>query len=131
MKKFVFVLTVVLVCMMLVSCGSGQMKRKRNVHGNYAWSEKAEEKMNWDEAKEYCEDLDQDAYNDWRLPSSEEMRTIYSESNHSNVFGENDTFWTSEEINDNRARTFEFSFARKDAVNKSTRFAVRCLRTNE
>lgn len=33
-------------------------------------------KLNWEEAKEYCEVLDLENYSDWRLPSIRELKSI-------------------------------------------------------
>lgn len=62
MKKIIFL--TVFVLFTIVSCN------------NLQWSEKAPNKMNWDEAKQYCENLDEGGYNDWRLPNIDELRTL-------------------------------------------------------
>lgn len=40
------------------------------------WSKKSSRKMNWVEAANYCEYLNQDGYSDWRLPNIDELRTL-------------------------------------------------------
>lgn len=40
------------------------------------WSEKASKTMNWGEAVIYCENLNEDDHNDWRLPNIDELRTL-------------------------------------------------------
>ena len=40
------------------------------------WSEKNSTSMNWDEAAGYCEDLVEGGYDDWRLPSISELRSL-------------------------------------------------------
>mgnify|MGYP003571310158 CR=1 FL=1 len=62
MKK-IFFLTI-FVLSTIVSCN------------NLQWSEKATSSMNWDEAKQYCENLDEGGHNDWRLPNIDELRTL-------------------------------------------------------
>lgn len=131
MKKIVFMSMFFAISLALVSCGTAQNKKNNYVRGGYTWSERAAEKMNWDEAKEYCEEaVDEDGNGGYRLPSPQEFAKIFSQDTHSSLFGDNDTFWTSEEINENRARSFEFSFANRDSASKSTKFAVRCVKNN-
>lgn len=62
MKKIIFL--TVFVLFTIVSCN------------NLQWSEKAPNEMNWDEAKQYCENLDEGGHNDWRLPNIDELRTL-------------------------------------------------------
>lgn len=40
------------------------------------WSKKSTVKMNWDDAKKYCEDLKEGKYSNWRLPTISELRTL-------------------------------------------------------
>ena len=40
------------------------------------WSEKSSVKMNWNDAVNYCEKLNEGAYYDWRLPNIDELRTL-------------------------------------------------------
>ena len=130
MKKFVFVLMISVICVTLASCGSAQ--RRNHVRDGFVWSNVAAKKMNWDQAKEYCEELNEDGISGWRLPTPQELKVIYSnDSHHCILDGNTDTFWTSEEINENRARSIEFSFARVEPQAKEQEFAVRCLRNDE
>ncbi|MBO4696403.1 MAG: DUF1566 domain-containing protein, partial [Lachnospiraceae bacterium] len=43
---------------------------------NISWSAKSDDEMNWEEAGSYCEDLEDGGYDDWRLPTIDELRTI-------------------------------------------------------
>ncbi len=141
MKKFVFVLTIVLVCMMLVSCGSAQRKRNGSVSSSENgsegteqveephWSEKAAKPMTWDEAKKHCETLNEKDFSDWRLPSKNELLSL-RHGNQSD-FGDTETFWTSELVGgegSEMVRTVEFRFGRKESYSKSQTFFVRCVR---
>ena len=40
------------------------------------WSEKSEEKMTIDDAVAYCENLEEDGFTDWVLPTIDELKTI-------------------------------------------------------
>ena len=42
--------------------------------GNLYWSKRSANKMNWDSAKQYCENLNEGGYTDWRLPNIDELR---------------------------------------------------------
>ena len=54
-----------------------QAKLKRK---NLQWSNKADE-MNWNDALNYCKNLNEGGYSDWRLPNIDELRTLIQ--NHS------------------------------------------------
>ena len=45
------------------------------------WSNEAPRKMEWDEAINYCKNLNEGGYSDWRLPNIDELRTLIQ--NHS------------------------------------------------
>lgn len=40
------------------------------------WSERSAKEMSWNEAANYCEELSEGGYYNWRLPSIDELRTI-------------------------------------------------------
>ncbi|HPM47794.1 MAG TPA: DUF1566 domain-containing protein, partial [bacterium] len=40
------------------------------------WSKIAPKEMSWDNAIKYCENLKEDDYSDWRLPTISELRTL-------------------------------------------------------
>jgi len=43
---------------------------------NLSWSKISEEKMDWDSAVEYCENLNEDDHSDWTLPTISQLRTL-------------------------------------------------------
>ncbi len=44
--------------------------------GDLMWGKEADEKMNWDDAMEYAENLRLGGYDDWRLPTIEELNKV-------------------------------------------------------
>ena len=44
--------------------------------GDLEWSDRSRDKMDWNGAKQYCEKLTEDDYNDWRLPNIDELRSL-------------------------------------------------------
>ena len=40
------------------------------------WSDRSSNEMDWNSAKEYCENLTEGGYSDWRLPDIDELRTL-------------------------------------------------------
>ena len=54
-----------------------ETKRKLKAEYNdIKWSNKAPHEMNWEDAVNYCDNLDEGGYNDWRLPNIDELRTL-------------------------------------------------------
>ncbi|MBO4711880.1 SEL1-like repeat protein [bacterium] len=49
--------------------------------GNLTWSNKAPNRMKWNDAVNYCKNLNEGGYSDWRLPNIDELRTLIQ--NHS------------------------------------------------
>ncbi len=43
--------------------------------GSLIWSDRSSNKMNWSSAKQYCEDLTEGGFDDWRLPTISELKT--------------------------------------------------------
>ena len=43
---------------------------------NLIWSHRSSKNMNWNHAKQYCEDLREGGFTDWRLPNIDELRTL-------------------------------------------------------
>ena len=51
--------------------------------GNLHWSNEAPNKMGWNDATNYCKNLNDGGHSDWRLPNIDELRTLIQ--NHPNT----------------------------------------------
>ncbi|MBO4698669.1 DUF1566 domain-containing protein [bacterium] len=73
------VLILVAICVVLIVCGVvvniAEQQRQGVKIGTLYWSPRSFRKMTWRSAKEYCEDLTDGGYSDWRLPTISELRT--------------------------------------------------------
>ena len=61
--------------------------------GNLIWSDRAANKMNWSSAKQYCENLAEGGFGDWRLPNIYELKTLIG--NGRSKLGDTSWFWSS------------------------------------
>ena len=72
-------------------------------------------------------------YNDWFLPSLEELNQMYSQKNSIEAaagvtpFGAN--YWSSSEYNSNKAKSVNMSSGNDSNTNKSSQYSVRAIRT--
>jgi len=77
MKRIIFL--TIFIFFALVSCNKQQTEgTKQQVNNvNLQWSEeKSPDVMYWHKAKQYCENLNEGGYNNWRLPNIDELRTL-------------------------------------------------------
>lgn len=58
----------------LPDCGSEEFPCEDKSTG-MIWSRMMEKRMNWGNAKAYCQDFNENGYNDWHLPNVDEART--------------------------------------------------------
>ena len=49
---------------------------KSRTIGNLVWSDRSSSEMKWYEAKQYCENLSEGGFTDWRLPNVDELRSL-------------------------------------------------------
>jgi len=99
--------------------------------------EVAENNLNHDEAKKYCQDLEVDGFTDWRLPTVREAYTIVDLTQNrpalKNGFEIRDDgrYWTSTLFVKNpekEAWYISMSYGEAEPYNKSRIFHARCVR---
>ena len=99
--------------------------------------EVAENNLNHDEAKKYCQDLEVDGFTDWRLPTVREAYTIIDLTQNrpalKNGFEIRDDgrYWTSTLFVKNpekEAWYISMSYGEAEPYNKSRIFHARCVR---
>jgi hypothetical protein len=79
--------------------------------------------MNWDEAKKACKELG----GDWRLPTIEELKTIYKYKDRIGGF-ESGVYWSSAETDDGYAWYCFFDDGLADYGNKTNPHYARAVR---
>ena len=102
------------------------------------WSAKSESKMPWNDAVEYCQNLTEGDFNDWRLPSIVVLKTLvqncYSAkctedyTGKYSKFGDAVYLWSSSEGEDSTAQSIYFSDASTQPVSIDANVNVRCVR---
>ncbi len=87
-------------------------------------------KHNWVEAITACEELDLNGFNDWRLPTKEELDTLYTTLKLQSKGGfEDGSYWSSSEYNSYYAWRKNFKTGKIDRRgNKTKEQGVRAVR---
>ena len=70
---------------------------------------------NWFHAEQLCENYSNENYDDWRLPTIEELRVIYRNKNIVNNFEDN-WYWSGTEDQNNTDRAFHLGFISGDEM---------------
>lgn len=79
-------------------------------------------------AARVCGDLIEGGYNDWYLPSKDELNALYT--NRVAIGGfENSIYWSSTELDNNNAWYQNFTFGTQDPTNKGNELYVRAVRS--
>lgn len=63
-------------CGIRVSLPQSTDSSKRSKVGILRWSNKTSSAMSWDQAKKYCNNLTEQGFSDWRLPTIDELRSL-------------------------------------------------------
>ena len=71
MKKFFLGSTVFMICLLFIGCGE-----KSETTMGLQWSKLSPNSMDHLHALLYCQDLEEDGHNDWKLPNIDELRTL-------------------------------------------------------
>lgn len=102
---------------------------KRGLHGLVVTEEDAGP-MTWDEAMQYCKDLERNHRGTWYLPSLNEWSLIYYNLYiYSNPIGLEGNYWTSFEDPQFETHAFRLGFPRgHTTTSKNRRYLVRAVR---
>ena len=93
MKKFFYLFVILTVICLAISCNKKEgtqqeesqstnkyfktLFRKEPLKNNdLQWSNKATNPMQWYSALNYCKDLNEGGFSDWKLPNIDELRTL-------------------------------------------------------
>ena len=102
------------------------------------WSAKSANKMPWNDAVNYCQNLTEGDFDDWRLPSIAVLRTLVQNCSSAKCaedytgkyskFGDTVYLWSSSEGAGSTAKSIYFSDASTSSISTDTNVNVRCVR---
>lgn len=86
--------------------------------------------MNWNDAMQYAKNLRKGGFNDWRIPTIDELKIIYKIKDLFSINREDSWVWSSSTLSQNPDRACDLYFGRGlvDDSYKSTNYHVRCVR---
>lgn len=105
------------------------------------WSAKSENTMHWNDTFEYCANLNEGGFNDWKLPSIKVLNTLVRNCDSASgcegntdgfysEFGEISVLWSSNPVDSNNAQAVNFLDGSTVAKSTDNSFFVRCVRGN-
>ena len=89
----------------------------------FVWSEKAEYRLNWNNAVAYCKNLNEGGHR-WTLPTKEQLKTLMGQGQ--SKLGDKEWFWTSSSKDSDTAWTVIFTYG-VSYSNKDSKGSVRCV----
>lgn len=84
--------------------------------------------MTWNDSMQYAKDLDLGGFNDWRLPTMEELRGIYRAKQALGIADDEEWYWSGSEAGASHAWFVTFNDGYVDNHYKSNTLYVRCVR---
>ena len=84
---------------------------------------------NWANAVAFCKNYKGGGYEDWRLPTRDELEYIYEQIGNKGIKGSNDWFWSSSQRNSKYAWVERFNSGRHYGAYKSNVYLFRAVRT--
>ena len=107
--------------------------------GSLQWQDNAEAKstkLNWDDAKSYCQELDLASHNDWRLPTIKELQSIADVSRYNPAIKRDfkhvasSFYWSSSQTVSAAKDAWDvyFEYGHTSYYAKSDEYYVRCVR---
>lgn len=127
MKKCLILLVLCFLCLAFASCGHANAQRRSR---SGFWSERSESAMTWQEASDYCDSLEEDGFDNWRLPTKHELFEIMKRNEFGTKFGDSAILWSSSESNVSGDLSVVVNFTKneEEELPKHTRIGVRCIR---
>ena len=88
-------------------------------------------KLNWNDAKHYCKELEHVGFSDWSLPNKKQLLKIQEEKDNLEL-NTNNLYWSSNEYKVTSKYAWRVDLGDKDSYHshRSNTYHVRCVRTN-